>query len=306
MILFDHIEKRYGAHTALQDFSLSIPQGQVIGLLGQNGAGKSTAMKILTGCISPTAGQVYFQGQNMASAAQDIKRQIGYLPENAPLYDEMTVQSYLVFVCRLKGLEEKKIAAHIEDIAIQTGIQSVLSRRIGNLSRGYRQRTAFAQALCANPALIVLDEPTQGLDPVQTAEFRTLIRSLGKEHTVLFSSHILPDVEQICDRAVLLHQGKIIADRMLHARSDKKLRCLIRMGEGKLLPALRTLRSAEKVEALPDHPAGQTHVLITAKENTPIEEELFTLLSSLQAPILRLTPETDSLEDLFLRATARQ
>ena len=142
MILFDHIEKRYGAHTALQDFSLSIPQGQVIGLLGQNGAGKSTAMKILTGCISPTAGQVYFQGQNMASAAQDVKRQIGYLPENAPLYDEMTVQSYLVFVCRLKGLEEKKIAAHIED-----------SKRSLPPHRQPEPRLPSAHSLCAGTVL---------------------------------------------------------------------------------------------------------------------------------------------------------
>lgn len=302
MIQFDQVEKRYGAHIALQHFSLSIPKGQVIGLLGQNGAGKSTAMKILTGCITPSSGHVFFQGQDILSASQHIRRQIGYLPENAPLYDEMTVQSYLTFACRLKGMPDAQITAHIREIAEKTGIADVLSRRIGNLSRGYRQRTAFAQALCGNPALIVLDEPTQGLDPVQTAEFRALIRSLGKEHTVLFSSHILPDVEQVCDRAVILHQGKIITDKMLHTRSDKKLRCLIRMGEGRLLPALRTLRHAEKVEALPDHPAGETHVLITAKGDAPIEEELFTLLSSLQAPILRLAPQEDSLEDIFLRA----
>lgn len=303
MIRFEQVEKRYGAHPALTDFSLHIPKGQIVGLLGQNGAGKTTAMNILTGCLSPTSGRVLINGCDVQLESESAKRQIGYLPENAPLYDEMTVDHYLAFICRLRKMREKEIAGHIAALAEQTGVQEAMHRRIGNLSRGFRQRTAFAGALCASPAVIVLDEPTQGLDPLQAAEFRRLVRRLGKDRTVLFSSHILHDIEQVCDRAVILHQGKIMADQMLHTKKQRTLDCVIMMGEGKLLPALRSLHALESMQLLPDHEKGQTHLLLTARENAPLERELFTLLSVLDAPILRLCPASDSLEDMFLRVT---
>ena len=303
VILFDHVKKCYGTHTALKDFSLHIPKGQIVGLLGQNGAGKSTAMNILTGCLKATEGSVKVCGFDIEENPLAAKGEIGYLPESAPLYDEMTVEHYLAFICRMRKMKEKAIADEVLSVCEKTNLTQVLSRRIGNLSRGFRQRTAFAQALCAAPHVIVLDEPTQGLDPVQAVEFRQLIKSLGGDHTVLFSSHILTDIAQVCDRAVILHEGTIRADQMLHEDHTRTVRLHVLMGEGKLLPALSSLPGAEKVVALPDHPKGESHVIITAKPGHMIEQEIFTLLCALDAPILHLSKCRDTLEDLFLRAT---
>lgn len=305
MIHFDHVSKHYGVHPALVDFSLHIPKGQIVGLLGQNGAGKSTAMNILTGCLSPSSGSVQIGAHDILTSPREAKRHMAYLPEHAPLYDEMTVFAYLVFVCRLREVAEDAIAQHVQSIAAHTGIQDVTHRKIGNLSKGFRQRVAFAQALCGDPEVIVLDEPTAGLDPVQAAEFRELIKVLGGKHTVLFSSHILSDIQAVCDRVVILHRGKLLADRMLKGGNEAalQLRAVIAMSEKKLLPALRTLKSLERAEVLPGSENGCTHVLITARSGAPIEKELFTLLSALQAPIMRLSPASDSLEELFLHAT---
>ena len=304
MILFDRITKQYGQHAALTDFSLHIEKGQIVGLLGPNGAGKSTAMNILTGCLSADAGSVKICGTDIHEDPRGCKRRMGYLPENAPLYEEMTVESYLAFVCRLRGMKERDIPAHIAALAARTGLSQVTGRVIGNLSRGYRQRTGLAQALCADPDIIVLDEPTQGLDPAQAKEFRTLIASLGKTHTVLFSSHILSDIDRLCDRAVILHEGRIMADQMLKSDTQKQLDVLISGSEKQLLPALASLPSCIRTESLP-HEKGQTHVKIFCPQDAPIERELFSLLRALDAPILRLTPAKDSLEELYLSITGR-
>lgn len=306
MIHFEHIDKRYGAHPALIDFTLHIPKGQIVGLLGQNGAGKSTAMNILTGCLAPTRGTVSIGEHDLFLAPRDAKRQLGYLPEQAPLYDEMTVSSYLRFVCELREVDEDDVQQHIFAIAQRTGLGDALDRRIGNLSKGYRQRVGFAQALCGDPAVIVLDEPTVGLDPVQAVEFRELIRSLSGKHTVLFSSHILADVQSVCDRVVILHQGKLIADQMLTGRQSdaQQLRAVIALNEKKLLPALQSLKALEKMEVLSSE-TNMTTLLLTARRDAPLEKELFTLLAALQAPLMRLYPAEDSLEDIFLRATTR-
>ena len=305
MIRFQNISKRYGVHQALSDFSLTVPKGQILGLLGQNGAGKSTAMNILTGCLAPSSGSVSIGGFDVIVSPREAKRLLGYLPEQAPLYDEMTVRAYLSFACELKEVERKEIPAHIEKIAQRTGLSDVLPRKIGNLSKGYRQRVGFAQALCGSPDVIILDEPTAGLDPRQSSEMRSLIKSLSGEHTVIFSSHILSEVQSVSDRSVILHHGKMIYDSALTARGkeEKKLRASIVGGERTLLPALRTLKSVISVEVERGSEPGVTKVLLTCPANAPAERELFTLLSGLQAPLLRLAPAEDSLEDIFLRVT---
>ena len=303
MILFDHVKKCYGTHTALEDFSLHIPKGQIVGLLGQNGAGKSTAMNILCGCLKATEGKVTVDGLDMEEAPLQFKRRIGYLPETAPLYDEMTVENYLAFICRMRKVKEKDIPGEVRAVCDKTHLSDVMGRRIGNLSRGFRQRTAFAQALCASPRVIVLDEPTQGLDPVQAVEFRQLITSLRGEHTVLFSSHILADISKVCDRAVILHEGTIRADEMLKDQNACTVRLHVLLGEGKCLSALSSLPGAEKVTPLKDHPRGECHVLIKAKSGHMIEQEIFTLMCALNAPILHLSRVRDTLEDLFLHVT---
>ena len=305
MISFEGISKRYGAHQALQEISFSVPDGQILGLLGQNGAGKTTAMNILTGCLAPSSGRVSIGGYDVVTQPREAKRRIGYLPEQAPLYDEMTVRAYLKFACELKEVEKKAIPGHVEAVAEKTGLTEVLGRKIGNLSKGYRQRVGVAQALCGAPEVIILDEPTSGLDPRQSSDLRKLIRDLAGEHTVLFSSHILSEVQSVCDRVIILHHGKIICDSALRALrcGEERLRAVIACGEGTLLPALRQLHSVSRVEVERGGEPGVTQAVLTVKGGGSAERELFTLLSGMQAPLLRLYPVEDSLEDIFLRAT---
>lgn len=186
MIELRHVTKRYGAVEALHDVSFRAPEGQIVGLLGQNGAGKSTTLNILTGYLPPTSGQVLVDGMDLLQNARECKRLIGYLPEKPPLYDEMTVRSYLRFVCELKEVQKSAIAAHVEDIIRTCGLSEVAHRLIGHLSKGYRQRVGVAQSLCGNPKVLVLDEPTVGLDPRQVVEIRALIADLGKRTRSFF------------------------------------------------------------------------------------------------------------------------
>ena len=305
MISFDHVSKRYGTLNALQDITFSVPKGQVLGLLGQNGAGKTTAMNILTGCLAPTSGSVSIGGKDVLLRPREAKRMIGYLPEAAPVYDEMTVRAYLRFACELKEVKKSAISGHVEAVAERTGLADVLDRKIGNLSKGYRQRAGVAQALCGTPEVIVLDEPTAGLDPRQNSEMRNLILSLAGEHTILFSSHILSEVQAVCSRVLILHHGKIICDRTLHDMQGKehRLRAVIDSCDEKLLPALRQLHSVLRVEMEANPNAALTQAVLTVDGSGLAERELFTLLSALQIPLLRLSPVEDSLEDVFLRAT---
>lgn len=304
MVIFENVSKRYGVHKALDRVDFSVKKGQVLGLLGQNGAGKTTAMNIMTGCLAATQGRVLIGGHDVLLEPVQAKRLLGYLPEAAPLYDEMTVEAYLRFACDLKDVEKKQIRDHVAQVAEKTGLQDVFRRKIGNLSKGYRQRVGVAQALCGAPEVIVLDEPTVGLDPRQASEMRQLILSLKGEHTVIFSSHILNEVQSVSDRILILHHGKVLCDSQLDALKHKenKLRALIAGGEQTLLPALRTLQKVSRVEVVRGGEPGQTEVLLTVAEEGA-ERELFTLLSGLQAPLLRLQPQEDSLEDIFLQTT---
>ena len=305
LIAFDRVSKRYGVHRALQEISFQVPKGQVLGLLGQNGAGKTTLMNILTGCLAPSEGRASIGGHDVLTQPREAKRLMGYLPEQAPLYGEMTVEAYLRFACELKEVEKRAIPAHVSEIAEKTGLTDVLGRKIGNLSKGYRQRVGMAQALCGAPEVIILDEPTAGLDPRQSSDMRKLVRALAGEHTVLFSSHILSEVQAVCDRIVILHHGKIICDSGMQALrcGEQRLRAVIACGEGALLPALRQLSSVSRVEVERGGEPGFTQAVLTVKAGCAAERELFTLLSAMQAPLMRLSPVEDSLEDIFLRAT---
>ena len=212
MIQVEHLTKRYGSHTAVDDISFTVEDGCIYGLLGPNGAGKSTTMNILTGYLSATDGTVTIHGHDIAEEPAAAKACIGYLPEQPPLYQDMTVREYLLFVAELKGTRKKadRIAA-VENACARTGLQEMAGRLIRNLSKGYRQRVGIAQALLGAPQLIILDEPTVGLDPAQVIEIRRLIRELGKSHTVILSSHILSEVKAVCDKALILSQGHLAA-----------------------------------------------------------------------------------------------
>lgn len=307
MISLSGVTKRYGAATAVQDLSFTVNSGETLGLLGQNGAGKTTTLNIITGYLAPTSGDVRVGDYDLLTQPRQAKRLIGYLPEQPPLYDEMTVESYLRFVCRLRLVVEADIARHVRDIAAQTNLSDVLGRRVGNLSKGYRQRVGLAQALCGEPEVLVLDEPTVGLDPRQTAEFRDTLKKLSGGRTVIFSSHILSEVQALCDRVIILHHGRVACDQRLDDMSrgaGARLQAAICGDMETLLPALRSLNSVARVTRLPAREAGVAEVLIEGKPGAVPQKELFTLLCGLQMPLMRLTPAADTLEDVFLRCTA--
>ncbi len=211
MISVSHLTKWYGDHLAVDDLSFEIGEGHVYGFLGPNGAGKSTTMNIITGCLSASAGQVLIDGFDIFEQPDKAKRQIGYLPEQPPLYMNESPIEYLNFVGEAKGLRGEELREQIESVIQQTGIENVKYRRIANLSKGYKQRVGIAQALLGNPKVIILDEPTVGLDPLQIIEIRDLIKKLGQEHTVIFSSHILSEVQTICDQILMIAHGKLVA-----------------------------------------------------------------------------------------------
>ena len=266
MISLSGVTKRYGAATAVQDLSFTVNSGETLGLLGQNGAGKTTTLNIITGYLAPTSGDVRVGDYDLLTQARQAKRLIGYLPEQPPLYDEMTMESYLRFVCRLRLVVEADIARHVRDIAAQTNLSDVLGRRVGNLSKGYRQRVGLAQALCGEPEVLVLDEPTVGLDPRQTAEFRDTLKKLSGGRTVIFSSHILSEVQALCDRVIILHHGRVACDQRLGDMSrgaGARLQAAIFGDMETLLPALRSLNSVARVTRLPAREAGVAICLLS-------------------------------------------
>lgn len=314
MIELSHVSKRYSAVEAVHDLSFSAPKGQIVGLLGQNGAGKTTTLNMLTGYFPPTSGQVLVDGMDMLQHPRHCKRAIGYLPEKPPLYDEMTVAGYLTFVCRLKEVERRSIPRHIDEIMQICGLTEVRHRLLGHLSKGYRQRVGVAQSLCGDPPVLVLDEPTVGLDPRQVVEIRELMRELGKNHTVIFSSHLLPEIQQLCQRVVLLHKGKLIREADMTELTDGgdtiRLRASIAMREKQLLPALRGMSCVRRVKSLPTHNVEISEVLIECDreggDRGDPQTQLFRLLCGLDAPLRMLVQQHDTLEDVFLKATSEE
>lgn len=302
----NQLTKRYGRLTALEDVSFEVQEGQVLGLLGQNGAGKSTLLNILSGYFPPSSGDVRVLEKDMLMNPLHAKAHIGYLPENPPLYTEMTVAEYLHFCCKLKGVVSADVASHIEEIKQITGLSDVSHRLIAHLSRGYRQRVGLAQALCGNPEVLLLDEPTAGFDPSQVVEFRGIISSLAKRHTIIFSSHILSEVQAICQRVLILHHGRLVADedlRQKDGRDNRRFRLRTAMNKERMLPALRGLPSVSRVKiTASDHTMSEA--IIETKSGSAFERELLTLFSGLQVPILALVPMQDTLEDIFLRITS--
>ena len=312
MIELRRVSKRYGAVEAVHDLSFSAPTGQIVGLLGQNGAGKTTTLNMLTGYFPPTSGQVLVDGKDMLRYPRACKRAIGYLPEKPPLYDEMTVTAYLTFVCRLKEVAGRAIPKHIDEIMHTCGLTEVRERLVGHLSKGYRQRVGVAQALCGNPPVLVLDEPTVGLDPRQVVEIRQLMRELGKSHTVIFSSHMLPEIQQLCQRVVILHKGRLIREADMAELTDTgeviRLRASIAMKERLLLPALKGLPCMRRVKVLPTMNVDITEVQLECSrdggDRGDPQTQLFRLLCALDAPLRTLTTQQDTLEEVFLRATS--
>ncbi len=309
MIKVEHLTKKYGEVLALDDLSFEIEEGQVYGFLGPNGAGKSTTMNIMTGCLSATAGSVTIGGHDVFEEPDAAKRLVGYLPEQPPLYMNETPLEYLRFVGEAKGLRGSELAAQIDEVAEQAGTSDVMRRRIGDLSKGYRQRVGIAQALLGEPRVIILDEPTVGLDPIQIIEIRDLIRSLGQSHTVILSSHILSEVQAICDKILIIAHGRLVAfdtpaklEERLAATGELSLTTDVSLNAArKALAGVKTL-----AEVLPEMGTdGFTHLRLRAAQEDlyATAREVFFAFAERRLAILELRLNKASLEDVFLELT---
>ncbi len=308
MIELERVTKKYGAVTALKDVSFRIGKGETVGLLGRNGAGKTTALNLITGYFPPTEGHVRISGKDMLLSARECRRMIGYLPEVPPLYDEMTVEGYLKFVCELREVKRKAIPDHTAEIIRLCGLTEVRQRTLGHLSKGYRQRAGIAQALCGSPEILVFDEPTVGLDPKQTVEIRELIRKLSADHTVLFSSHILSEVQQLCSRVIILNEGKMARDFNRDEPETETIRILVTAAGEKdtVMNRLRRLDPGIQVEALDTAEKGVTEARLILKrggDSGAATDRVFRLLASSGLPVRMMREEKEDLEEVFLRET---
>ena len=307
MINVTGLSKRYGTRLAVENVSFNIEKGEVIGFLGPNGAGKSTIMNILTGYLSMTQGTVTIDGFDIAEYPEEAKKRIGYLPEIPPLYVDMKVREYLNFIYDLKKVKFPK-GPHIDEILKLVKIDNVQNRLIKNLSKGYRQRVGFAQALIGNPDVLILDEPTVGLDPKQIIEIRNLISRLGQNHTIILSSHILSEIQAVCKRVIIINKGQIVADDLEEnlsnkLSSDRSLVARIVCREKEMLETLSTVKGVKSVISLGKKEEGSFDFLIEPEESADIRAAVFDRVVSRGKTLLSLTSNKISLEQIFLRLT---
>jgi ABC-2 type transport system ATP-binding protein len=303
--------KRYGPHTAVDHVSFKINQGEIVGFLGPNGAGKSTTMNILTGYLSSTEGTVTVDGMNILEQPLEVKKRIGYLPENPPLYPEMTVKEYLAFAGEIKKVPKKELNGRMEEVMQTVGISDVAGRLVKNLSKGYKQRVGLAQAMIGKPDILILDEPTAGLEPKQILEIRHLIKELGKEHTVILSSHILPEVSAVCKRVLIMNEGKIVADDTPEDLAKRLLggsHLLLRVdgSEAQVESALKKISDLQNLSFRESQEAGTVEVVAEAAKDKDIRRDVFKALSAAGLPILMMRSLDMSLEEIFLHLTTKE
>lgn len=307
MIEVTNLTKKYGNYMAVNNLSFRVEKGQIYGFLGPNGAGKSTTMNIITGYIAATEGTVTIDGKDIQKEPEEAKKLIGYLPEVPPLYMEMTVEEYLFFAAELKKVPKKEIKGQLEHVMEMTGITDMRARLIRNLSKGYRQRVGLAQAILGNPEVIILDEPSVGLDPKQIIEIRDLIRKLGEEHTVILSSHILSEVSAVCDHIMIIAHGCLVASdspeglkKLMTGAMELKL--TVKGAADAIRIALESLDGVESVEC-GEASEGLVTVLVVCKDNTDIREAVFYRLAEAKLPIMEMSHTEKTLEDIFLELT---
>lgn len=303
MIEISNLVKKYGKNYAVNDISFNVEKGEIVGFLGPNGAGKSTTMNILTGYLSATSGTARIAGYDILENPMEAKKHIGFLPEHPPLYLDMTVKEYLDFVFDLKkcDLNRKK---HISEIVDVINIGDVYKRPIGHLSKGYRQRVGIAQALISSPDLLIFDEPTVGLDPKQIIEIRELINSLGKNHTVILSTHILPEVNAVCDRVVIINKGKIVAnaktDELDAVTGSRKMKVKVCGPKNEVLSSIRSINGVTGAEILPERDGDSTSLLVEAETNVDIRKPIFNAVVNKGWQMIGLEGISASLEDVFI------
>jgi len=308
MIEVSNLTKNYNKNRAIENISFSIPEGQIVGFLGPNGAGKTTTMNIITGYLSADSGSVKVAGFDVLEKPVEAKRHIGYLPEQPPLYLSMTVQEYLDFVYELKGLKPPDRGKHISKICEMTGIGDVRRRVIGHLSKGYKQRIGLAQAMLGEPDVLILDEPTIGLDPRQIVEIRNVIGEIGKKRTVILSTHILTEVSSVCQRVLVISNGGIVADdepdALIGAVSgSRSLVVRIAGDRDKAATLLRSIDGILSAESAGEIEPGSSDFTVVSNPRIDVRKPMFAALAQAGFPILLLRPQNSSLEDVFLKLT---
>ena len=311
MIEVNNLVKRYGNHTAVDHLSFKIEKGKIYGFLGPNGAGKSTTMNMITGYIASTEGTVRIDGHDILEEPEAAKKCIGYLPEQPPLYFDMTVLEYMKFVADLKKIPKDKKATMIEEVMDMVKISDMRNRLIKNLSKGYRQRVGLAEAIMGYPEVIILDEPTVGLDPKQIIEIRTLIKDLKKKHTVILSSHILSEVSAVCDYVLIISHGKLVASDTPEnlgklAEGSNTLEMLIKGEKSQIKQALESIEGVNSVTIEKDEKQNLWSTKVSTEENNDIREKVFYKMSDINSPIYEMKSKKVSLEEIFLELTASE
>jgi len=306
LVEVQEVGKEFHGRWVLRDVSFTVKEGEILGFLGPNGAGKTTTMRIITGYLPPSVGRVKVAGYDVTENPLEVKKRIGYLPESPPIYRELTVKEYLKFVMEIKDVPRRERKERLSEVIEYCGLKDVYGRLVGNLSRGYRQRVALAQALISNPDLLILDEPTSGLDAVQIAEVRSLIRSLKGKHTVILSTHILPEVTATCDRVIIISNGKIVAEDTLEGlearlRPSKKVEIKVARYRDKVCEEISKLPSVISVV-----PSRNDAILVEYPQSLDLREDIARVIVNLGAGLLELKPVSMTLEEVFLQLVTEE
>ena len=306
MIEVKNVTKKYGKFIAVDNISFTIKEGEIIGLLGPNGAGKSTTMNMLTGFIEQTEGEIIIDGYNTLKKPKKTKKEIGYMPEGVPLYTDLTVKEFITYMAEIKNVDRKNRKEKVQEIINKTGLKDVQKKLIKNLSRGYKQRVSMAGALIGDPKILILDEPTVGLDPKQITEIRNLIKELGKTHTVILSSHILSEVSQICNKVIIINKGKIVAidtPENLEAKVSNK-NCLyvtVEDPEDKMNIIKNKIKEIKKIELVEKNEDGTKQYMIESEDNEDLRKMIFSELAKEDITIFEMKKADTTLEDAFMK-----
>lgn len=306
MIEVKNVTKKYGTTVAVDNISFEVKDGEVVGFLGPNGAGKSTTMNMITGFIEPTNGQIIINGNDISRKPKKAKKDIGYMPENVPLYYELTAREFIKYMAELKMVKRDIRKQEVERVIKEVGLEEVQNKLIKNLSRGYKQRVSLAGALIGNPDVIILDEPTVGLDPKQITEIRSLIKKLGRKHTVILSSHILSEISQICERVIIINKGKIIAidtpENLEKATKEKnKISIIVEDPKDNMKTLKEKIKEIESVEFIKDNNDGTKQYIITSSSKIDLRKKLFEVLPKEEIVIFELKKAETTLEDAFIK-----
>ena len=306
MIEVKNLTKKYGSFTALDNVSFKIEEGEIIGLLGPNGAGKSTTMNIITGYIEPTDGEVIINGINMLKKPKKAKKEIGYMPEGVPLYSDLTVKEFVTYMAGIKKVDKKTLKEKVNKIMEETGLTEVQNKLTKNLSRGYKQRVSMAGALVGEPKILILDEPTVGLDPKQITEIRSLIKRLGQDHTVILSSHILSEVSQICDKVIIINKGQLVAIDTPNNLEDKvandnSVYVTVEDTENKINEMKEKIEDIQSIELIKENEDGTKQYLITGKSDADLRKSIFAEFAKENITIFEMKKPDTTLEDAFMK-----